>query len=78
MAIEIQKGPDKPSHEILSDREFHVLCLLEKRKTITDIANELSISVKMAGTYRSRILEKTSLKTNVEMTHYAIQHGLMD
>lgn len=78
LAIEIQKGPDKLSHEALSDREFQVMCLLAKGKTATDIANELSISVKTVSTYRSRILEKTNLKTNVEMTHYALQHGLMD
>ena len=78
LAIEIQKGSERPSHEILSDREFQVLRHLAKGKTITDVANELSISVKTVSTYRSRILEKTNLKTNVEMTHYAIQHGLMD
>lgn len=78
LAIEIQKGPEKTSHEVLSDREFQVLRLLAKGKTITDVAAELSISVKTVSTYRSRILEKTNLKTNVEMTHYAIQHGLMD
>lgn len=78
LAIEIQKGPNRNSHEILSDREFQVLRLLAKGKTITDIAADLAISVKTVSTYRSRILEKINIKTNVEMTHYAIQHGLMD
>lgn len=78
LAAEIQKSGDKPSHEVLSDREFQVLCLLAKGKTSTDVADELSISVKTVSTYRARIMEKTNLKTNVELTHFAIQNGLMD
>jgi two-component system invasion response regulator UvrY len=45
-------------HEALSDREYQVLCMLASGKTVTDIADELALSVKTVSTYRARILEK--------------------
>jgi DNA-binding NarL/FixJ family response regulator len=48
----------KAPHEVLSDREYQVLCLISSGKTVTDIATELTLSVKTISTYRVRVLEK--------------------
>ncbi len=69
---------DKLPHETLSDREFQVLALIASGKTVTEIAEELALSVKTISTYRTRILEKMQMKTNAELTHYAIQNHLVD
>ena len=69
---------DKLPHETLSDREFQVLALISSGKTVTEIAEELALSVKTISTYRTRILEKMQMKTNAELTHYAIQNQLVD
>ena len=69
---------DKLPHETLSDREFQVLNLIASGNTVTEIAEELALSVKTISTYRTRILEKMQMKTNAELTHYAIQNRLVD
>jgi two-component system invasion response regulator UvrY len=69
---------DKLPHETLSDREFQVLNLIASGKTVTEIAEDLALSVKTISTYRTRILEKMQMKTNAELTHYAIQNRLVD
>lgn len=65
-------------HETLSDREFEILCLIASGKTVSEIAKQLSLSVKTVSTYRTRIMEKMRMKTNAELTHYAIKAGLVD
>lgn len=65
-------------HETLSEREYEVLCLIGKGKTVSEIAKHLSLSVPTITTYRRRILEKLSLKTTAELIHYAIRHGLVE
>jgi len=69
---------DTLPHGTLSDREFQVLALIYSGKTVTQIAEELALSVKTISTYRTRILEKMQMKTNAELTHYAIQNRLVD
>jgi DNA-binding NarL/FixJ family response regulator len=64
-------------HESLSDRELEVLCLIASGKAVGQIAEELKLSVKTVSTYRARVLQKMKLKTNAELTHYAIQNGLV-
>jgi DNA-binding NarL/FixJ family response regulator len=64
--------------EKLSDREFQVLRLIASGKMVTDIARELSLSVKTISTYRSRILEKMGMKNNAELMRYAMQHRLVE
>src|SRR5713226_7677997 len=75
-------GPDissgGPPHEALSDREFEVLRLIASGKTVSEIAGILSLSESTISTYRGRILEKMGMKTNAELTHYAIQKKLVD
>lgn len=65
-------------HENLSDREYAVLRLIGSGKTVGEIAGELSLSVKTVSTYRTRILEKMGMKTNAELTHYALKNALVD
>ena len=69
---------DKASHEILSDREYQVLCMIASGRTVTQIAEELKLSVKTISTYRVRILEKLQMANNAEITRYAIKEGLVD
>jgi DNA-binding NarL/FixJ family response regulator len=77
LACDLDAGVARPPHEILSDREHEVLCLLASGKTLKKAADQLSLSPKTLSTYRARILEKMHLKTNVELTWYAIQNGLV-
>jgi DNA-binding NarL/FixJ family response regulator len=68
----------KPVQELLSDREFQVLRLIASGKMVSEIAKELSLSVKTISTYRTRILEKMGLRNNAELMHYAMQHQLVE
>jgi DNA-binding NarL/FixJ family response regulator len=68
---------DKPVHEQLSEREFQIFCRLAEGKTVTEIGESLFISVKTVSTYRARLLEKMGLKTNSELTYYAVKNGLI-
>ena len=65
-------------HEGLSNRELQVLRLIASGQSIKQIASELSLSEKTVATYRTRLSEKMGLATNVELTRYALQHGLAD
>ena len=69
---------DKPVHERLSDREYQVVRMIASGKTVTEIADALSLSVKTISTHRSRALIKMGMKTNAEITYYAIKHGLVE
>lgn len=77
LIFDLERGTDGPPHETLSDREFEVMCLIASGKTVGEIAEILSLSDKTISTYRARILEKTGMKTNAELTHYAIQNKLV-
>jgi DNA-binding NarL/FixJ family response regulator len=68
----------KLPHENLSNREFQVLLLIASGKSISDIATDLSLSVKTISVYRSNILNKMNLKNNSEITHYAFKQGLVE
>lgn len=78
LAIDLEISPDRPPHETLSDREYQVMCMIASGKTLREIADGLSLSIKTISTYRSRILEKMNMKTNAELTHYAIKNRLVD
>jgi DNA-binding NarL/FixJ family response regulator len=77
LATEVEIDTEKPLHDILSDREYQVLRMIAEGKTVKDIAQELSLSIKTVSTYRSRIMEKMNMKTNAEVIHYAIKHRLL-
>ena len=72
-----EAASDTP-HKTLSDREFQVMRLLAKGKTLLEISEELSLSVKTISTYRVRIFEKMNLRTNAELTMYAVRYGLVE
>ncbi|PYS65469.1 MAG: DNA-binding response regulator [Acidobacteria bacterium] len=74
----IEKDINGPPHETLSDREFQVMRLIASGKTVSEIAELLSLSDKTISTYRARILEKMGMKTSAELTHYAIRNELVD
>jgi two-component system invasion response regulator UvrY len=78
LVIDLERGSDRPPHEALSDCEFEVMSLIASGKTIGEIALLLSLSDKTISTYRARILDKMGMKTNAELTHYAIKRGLVD
>jgi DNA-binding NarL/FixJ family response regulator len=65
-------------HEKLSEREFQVMVMLAKGKSVTEISKEISISDKTVSTYRARILEKMGMKKNAELTMYAIKNNLIE
>ncbi len=65
-------------HERLSDREFEVLKMLASGKTVSQVAQELGLSVKTVSTHRTRILKKMDMRTNAELTHYAVKNRLVD
>lgn len=77
LAQKLEDASSVPLHELLSDREFQVLCLIASGKTIKEIAEELQLSSNTVSTYRIRILEKMKMKNNAELTHYAIKNGLV-
>lgn len=77
LIFSVNKDASKEPHDELSEREFQVLCLLASGYSLTQIAEKFSLSVKTISTYRSRILEKMDLKSNVDLTHYAIKHKLV-
>jgi two-component system invasion response regulator UvrY len=64
--------------EILSDREYQIFLLIASGHTVSEIAKELSLSVKTVSTYRARLLEKMNLKNNAELTYYAVHNGLLE
>jgi two-component system, NarL family, invasion response regulator UvrY len=78
LAYDLRSGVDVPLHELLSDREFQVLRMIASGKTVKQIADEISLSVKTVSTYRARILEKTGMKTTAELIRYAFQAQLVD
>jgi two-component system, NarL family, invasion response regulator UvrY len=76
--VDIAKGTDRAPHEALSDREFEVMRLIASGKTVKEIANLLSLSDGTISTHRARILQKMGMKTNAELTYYAIRNKLVD
>ena len=82
LPAEAQGAPEQHDHsglphEALSDREYQVLRMIGQGLTVSEIAAELSLSVKTVSTYRARILEKTRMRTNAELMRYVITHGLV-
>ncbi|MEP7231865.1 MAG: response regulator transcription factor [Ginsengibacter sp.] len=77
MAEELDRDSDKPPHELLSDREFHVFKLLAEGKGVSEIAESLSLGITTVSTYRGRIISKMKLKTNADLTRYALENNLI-
>ena len=78
LATQVGADHEVPPHEGLSDREYQTLLMIASGKTVSDIARELSLSVKTVSEYRARLLVKMKLKNSAELTHYAIRNQLVD
>lgn len=78
LAFDLRGPTEGSAHESLSNREFEVLRLIASGKTVGEVAELLHLSVGTISTYRSRILEKMSLKTNAELTYYALHKKLVE
>ncbi len=78
LAGEIGPSSEKLLHEMLSDREYQVMCMIASGKPVKEIAEALNLSVKTISTHRARILRKMHMDNNAQLTHYAIKHGLVD
>jgi two-component system invasion response regulator UvrY len=77
LASEIDQHTPQQPHERLSDREHQVMLMLAAGKTVTEVAQELNLSVKTISTYRARILEKMNMKNNAQLTFYAVEKHLI-
>lgn len=77
LLFEMKPGSSKPPHETLSDREYQIFDLIVKGKKVSEIADELCISVKTVSTYRVRILQKMEMQSNAELIKYAIERKLV-
>ena len=75
LADSLGKDADEP-HAALSDREYQVMLLIAAGKTVSEIAEEIALSIKTVSTYRARILEKMNLKNNAELMRYVIQNRI--
>jgi len=78
LANSVGSDLEAPAHDSLSDREFQTLTMIASGKTVSEIARELSLSVKTISEYRARLLAKMNLKTSAELTTYAIRNQLVD
>jgi two-component system invasion response regulator UvrY len=77
LALGVTKDPTRTPHETLSDREYEVMSRIASGKTVTEIAEELSLSPKTISTYRTRVLEKLGLKNSAAIVQYVIRNGLV-
>ena len=77
LADNLEQGNNHLPHETLSDREFDVMKLLVHGKSVTDIAEHLSLSVTTVSTYRTRIMAKMNMKSNAELTRYAFENKIV-
>jgi len=78
LATALQKTEVEFPHQALSARELEIMRLLAAGKSLKEIATALSISVKMVGTYHGRLLEKMGMRSDAEITRYALLHKLVD
>jgi len=74
----LDEPADKPLHELLSDREHEVMRMIAAGVPLTEIGERLHVSVKTISSYRTRVMEKMRMKSNSELTRYAMTHGLID
>jgi len=78
LAQRVARDSEDPPHETLSDREFQVFRMLASGKTVSQAAEALHLSVKTISTYRARLLEKMALRTNADLTVYAVRNSLIE
>jgi DNA-binding NarL/FixJ family response regulator len=77
LAANVSRDPTRAPHELLSDRELDVMLRIAAGRAVGEIAEELDLSVKTVSTYRTRILQKTGMKSNAELVQYAVRNKLV-
>ncbi len=77
LVVAIHQDDNLPPHQKLSDREYQVFQLISSGLGLSEIAKKLTLSVKTVSTYRARILEKMAMKSNADLTRYAIHSHLV-
>ena len=77
LARDLSSDEQSPPHDRLSAREYQVMLMLASGRTVSEIASELSLSVKTISTNRTRLMKKMNMKTNAELTYYAVKQGLV-
>ena len=77
LADSVSGNSDEEPYEVLSDREYQIFLMIASGKTVSEIADDLCLSVKTVSTHRAHVLEKTHMKNNSELTHYAFFKGLV-
>jgi DNA-binding NarL/FixJ family response regulator len=78
MVFESSCSDQRSPHELLSDREFHILRLLVRGKSVNQVADELSISNKTVSTHKARLMQKMNFQNNADLVRYAITHNLIE
>lgn len=78
MVFDAGENGERPPHEQLSEREFHILRLLVRGKSVNDIADELSISNKTVSTHKARLMQKLGFQNNADLVRYGIEHHLVE
>lgn len=73
-----KKDANRTPHERLSEREFQIMCMLARGKSVTEVAHDLFLSDKTVSTHRMRILDKMGMKKNADLMLYAIRNGLIE
>lgn len=77
LASRLESGNEISPHDSLSAREYQVMCMIATGKTVSEISQELGLSVTTVSTYRSRILEKMKLKNNAQLICYVLKNDLV-
>ncbi|MCG8605658.1 response regulator transcription factor [bacterium] len=78
VVFELSGDSQSPVHHRLSNREFQVMTRIASGQTVGEIAKEWSLSTSTISTVRTRIMTKMKMKTNAEITCYAVRNGLVD
>lgn len=78
LIAELNPNQDIPLHATLTDREFQVFCGICAGKSITDLSQQMTLSVKTISTYRTRLMKKMNMSKNAEIIHYAFKNDLLD
>ena len=78
LADELEKDTERQPLESLSVRELQIMCMIAQGKRVKQIADDLNLSFRTINSARARIMRKLGMKSNVEMTYYALKNGLID
>jgi len=78
LAENLDRDINTPAHKFLSEREFQVFLALAKGASVKALGDELTLSIKTVSTYRARVMEKMKLKTNPDLTYYALKNRLIE